>query len=76
MNVKNFWHDFGINELKQKGDLGDQIWETFIYQETLSTENGKLIRGMNDEAIDFGKKRESLVPHTIDDAIKYGSFLE
>lgn len=60
-----------LNELKQKGDIGDKIWETFIYEETLSMESAKLTSGINNESVEFGKKRASLLPHNIDDAIAY-----
>lgn len=64
-----------LDELKQKGDLGDKIWEVFIFEDTLSTESQRLVKALAADATDYDKGyikvRKSLFPHSVDEAVKY-----
>lgn len=70
-NQLNEYRSYVLHSLKRLGPIGDQIWERFFYRETLSFENGKLVKGMSDEAVQFIEKRNALYPHTVDQAIEY-----
>jgi len=65
------YRSYVLHELKQFGEIGDKIWEEFFYQDNLSQENGKLVKGMGEDAIQFQEKRKKLYPHTVDQAIQY-----
>lgn len=65
-----------LAKLKEKGVLGDQVWETFFYEDTLAQENAKLVKGMGQDAADFQEARSKLFPHSIDEAASYFNLTE